>query len=539
MSTTMAFVRATLAALLISSASWGQTGDFVLTPTNVAAFEYGDHTHRIWASLRNPTDQPTVWQFRFEPLFMPEINAEGEITIKVLPLGQLWRVQLPIILDNSRSRALAARSVKDAYPKHSAAIQPSSIFALDLRRLKIEIPELAEFFPRAKLVDESLDFSSPTPDFLVKINVPTSEEANLLAQQLPEMRIEYSMNFAAKKPSQNRVSIAYSELKSSRLFIELDGIGSNEVFVHRDDLRRLSEDIREVGSFDGLIEEPERFDEEIFERVLRRLTESASSAAFDEAKWNSTYNAADLRPDYLTRELNKVFKKDTGETQWKRHGKFDSNAKANVFEIVDAGGGMNVELDDEGLKKFLKERNIETEIEGNRIVVKSIDLQRVNLSEFERDSRFTSIITYVSSESSFENRGTIDLSRTRTTSGAVDLAVRVRDLERDVGTLRSDAISRIDLELKTIKKDLTELDESISQPEFFSLASGKGNRGNVGPESLGEHRFCALSSAVDVHGDYGCGCVLKIDDKNGEWMLTVTKEKVTNEACRCAAVCLG
>ena len=55
----------------------------------------------------------------------------------------------------------------------------------------------------------------------------------------------------------------------------------------------------------GIIESPEQFDKDVFERILNLMTTSvqASLAQFDQQNWASAFNAKDLSPDEISIEL--------------------------------------------------------------------------------------------------------------------------------------------------------------------------------------------------------------------------------------------
>jgi hypothetical protein len=103
----------------------------------------------------------------------------------------------------------------------------------------------------------------------------------------------------------------------------------------------------------------------------------------DEVFWDSqlgkeTYNADDLKPDVVTKELNKLFTKDQGKDQWS----FNTSASANANVLNLVSGGFSGSLSGSRLQEWLREHNIETEIDGTKIIAKSIKLEQLNMANF-------------------------------------------------------------------------------------------------------------------------------------------------------------
>jgi hypothetical protein len=78
----------------------------------------------------------------------------------------------------------------------------------------------------------------------------------------------------------------------------------------------------------GFIEDPSQFDTAIYEKVINVMPSvtNTESGQFDAQKWLSTYNADDLKPDSITKALNKEFTFDQGSKQAKR-----SAAEASIL----------------------------------------------------------------------------------------------------------------------------------------------------------------------------------------------------------------
>jgi hypothetical protein len=186
-----------------------------------------------------------------------------------------------------------------------------------------------------------------------------------------------------------------------------------------------------------IVEDPEHFDTDIFYKVLNLMTTLTNSetAHFDAEKWAATYNAADLKPDVLTKTLNKAFDYDQGSHQWKRSGSLDTGAKVGVLDALSVEGKFSGTFSSEDLQTWLKQHSIEASFEGEKIVVKSIDLQRVDMPAFSQDSQFSSSMTLVSS-GVFQENGSMDFGRLLASDAtAMPLPGLVADLSRRVGDL--------------------------------------------------------------------------------------------------------
>ena len=371
-------------------------GEFVLAPENIAAFKYGETLYRIYAGLRNDTvgRHPRQWQFRYEPLFLPQVDQFGKLAITITDMGRQWQVQLPISLYTAETDRLAYKSVLKALtPSQAIDILPNNVTALNLSGVSLQIDNLTALIPQAKLSESSIDLLAMPASFGLDIYVPTLDDAKKLASILPNMRIDYQITFAAKAIQSNQIKINRADFRSSDLYAKLNGLGTTSVYVHRDDFRRLSEGMSTKIAVNAVIEAPEKFDQAFADRVLSDFgqTVTADLAAFGEQKWRSTYNGDDLKTDVITKELNKMFTKDETEEQWKYNGTFELGGKVGLLDVLTAESNVGATYSQESLKKKLEERNMEVSFEGNKILAKSLSVVGITLSQFEGNSELTSI----------------------------------------------------------------------------------------------------------------------------------------------------
>ncbi|WP_392534265.1 GTPase domain-containing protein [Nostoc sp. C117] len=322
-----------------------------------------------------------------------------------------WRTSLTIQLDNDAAGKLAHQAVCNLYPPEQAReIQRSSIFALQIPYIKINIPDLKELAPEAKIIKDNFEFAQPSQEFTIKIESRDKETALKIEKSLSSMTLEYEFSVSARKSQQNTVRFSLQKLKNSKLYAELNGLG-DVAYVHRDDLRKLLEGINTEVSFNAVIEKPEDFEAGLFDKLLSYWNQSESSKNFDETKWQSTYNQDDLKPDILTKQLNKIFTKDENENQWKFNPAADINVDAGALTQIKGKIGGKLSLSNEKLKKLLREQNIEADIQGTKIEAKSIELRQVNLANFNDQTELISVVTFVQPIEDNSSKGSVEFSR--------------------------------------------------------------------------------------------------------------------------------
>ncbi|WP_445634248.1 Small GTP-binding protein [Nostoc sp. DSM 114161] len=385
--------------------------DFVFSATEIAAFDCNKQRKRIWEATKNRPDSPKTWQFRYDPLFIPEIS-NNQLLVKSEQWNEsFWRTSLTIQLDNDEAGKLAHQAVCNLYPPEQAReIQRSSIFALQIPYIKINIPDLKDLAPRAKIIFDNFEFAQPSQEFTIKIESPDRETALKIENSLSLMTLEYEFSVSARKSQQNTIKFSLQKLKNSNLYAELNGLG-DVAYVHRDDLRKLLEGINTEISFDAVIEKPEDFEAGLFDKLLSYWNQSESSKNFDETKWQSTYNQDDLKPNILTKELNKIFTKDENENQWKFNPAADLSADAGALTQIKGKIAGKLSLSNEKLKKLLREQNIEADIQGTKIEAKSIDLRQVNLANFNDQTELISVVTFVQPIEDNMSKGSVEFSR--------------------------------------------------------------------------------------------------------------------------------
>src|SRR5580698_5928877 len=90
--------------------------EFVPNPTSIASFSIGEFHYDIWAALNNDPTKPSLWQFRYQPLFIPAIGLDGNVKFnKTYKVGKKIRTSFIIFLDNDKATENAYAAIRIAY----------------------------------------------------------------------------------------------------------------------------------------------------------------------------------------------------------------------------------------------------------------------------------------------------------------------------------------------------------------------------------------------------------------------------------------
>jgi hypothetical protein len=148
--------------LILSSAASAQLDDFGIQPRNVTSFKYGDDVQEIWGALSNTNTSPLQWQFRYAPLFVPEVDVSGKINTNLVTLPNSHViVQVPIVLDNDKARALALAALSQIYPAdQSKQLQAGNVYALNVGNISFTISNLDRINPQDKIANSPVSFAT-------------------------------------------------------------------------------------------------------------------------------------------------------------------------------------------------------------------------------------------------------------------------------------------------------------------------------------------------------------------------------------------
>jgi hypothetical protein len=364
---------------------------------SISSFTLHQQQYLIFPSNSNKNwnqDNPASWQFRYTPLFLPKLDSRGELETQIKQIGDEWTVYMTIFLDKNTAKELAFFSLSKVYREYE--INRSNISAFPIRYSEIDIPEL-QTRSQFQILKRKFDFTGSETDFTIRIQTQNKRDAeNLASEILPNSSIEYSYSASVNKLGQNFVRVTFDRIKDSSRFAKLIGFG-DKAFIHRDDERLLAEEIYTQAKIDTYVEDKEQFIGEIQNQLMTFFEKNISigEEKFDQEKWNRTYNQEDLRPDVLTKTLNKLFTKDEEENNWKINTSADLNCNAEVINKIKVApidlfdstikGGVATKgsLSNDDLKKLLRQYDITVEIEGNQIIPKSVNVKEMNLAKFK------------------------------------------------------------------------------------------------------------------------------------------------------------
>lgn len=390
-------------AVAQSSQTAGGMSDITILSVDIGHFDHGFKIIHIYENSRNQTkypDKPERWQFALEPLLSTVPNATGGIEYKVFALDPMHktvgkhtrvyarhRVKIPLTMISNGARDKALEIIYGIYPEAKCKVGLQNIDVLPLTKLALNIKDIENsgqpMNPQVRIHSKTQSFhTSPSAVFLsfdvTETDSSPDYELKHFLDFVPFMQIEAVTSFSVKSTAFNITSISTEKLKDTDLYAKLSGKG-DAAYVSRDDLRKLSQAASSKLKAISIIEDRANFDTVLFNSLLEASkTVTADDAFFNDQRGKQTYNADDLKPSVITKQLNKLFTKETGKDQWN----FATSAEAggSFLDIIkaDAKGSFSGSQ----LHEFLKEHNVEAETDGTLIVVKSIDLQQINISKF-------------------------------------------------------------------------------------------------------------------------------------------------------------
>jgi hypothetical protein len=444
----------------------GQSSLTELTLSEVTSFDYAESKYLIWASTRNESSKPSEWLFRYQPLFVPvakRTTAGDVLNVYVQPYSRtgLWKTGFEILYSNEQARRTAAERIKALYPDKQNQIQLKNIDVLNIEKVTIEIPELAQFYPQSYIVDVNnpLNRKARTTFFYnnaglpqreaIEIISPSKSVAEELRNFLGQYRASYVFTFGARNSTQNSYEFKLKELKNTKFYAALKGGGTSgfnptsnqEVFVHRNDFRDLTDNILTNAEFKIIAEgDPASFELSLYNNLINIFGNQLNIDRTTQAKeaLKSTFNGDDIAPDKVQTFVNKAFRKTSTEKFEKVTAAFNSSASAG-FSFLKASASLSGNFSKESLQKALDEDNVDVEIKGNLIRVKSVDVQRVNLNLFNSERIVSGTVTRLSRLESRVGSGQtkpFDLVASRT--GAISTYDTISDVQSRLASLERD-----------------------------------------------------------------------------------------------------
>ncbi len=110
----------------------------------VTHFQLGARTLRVWSDHRNREypDTPEAWQFLYEPIFAPEVDAGSKLEIAQSHRGASKRLRLSIHLESDHARHQALVALESRHPEFAGRLSEHSISAVRVQKLSISLDDL-------------------------------------------------------------------------------------------------------------------------------------------------------------------------------------------------------------------------------------------------------------------------------------------------------------------------------------------------------------------------------------------------------------
>ena len=385
--------------IILSALKVEGQNEFIYKENAVASFTMGDQKFDIWASISNNPSKPTLWQFRYQPLFIPVFDNNGVIFSSSYKIGNKLRVKFQLILDSSWAVSEAYKQLKLAYPNEDVKISMKNISSINLKSISFTLPDLATISSTAKIVNSTIKSGlTGKRRIFVEIEDDNETKIKIIKDQLPNTNLYYSVSLDVIRATQNNVFISFKKLKTSKLYTDLKKLpGGTEIkYIQIDDLRKLCENILQEISIDGIIADRSEFKEDIIITILDKWSSASITNSFDSLKYSSTFNAEDLKPDILTKAFDKVFDHIEGTTHYIHKNNTEIGIKAGgLFGLVNTEANVKTEWSEDELKTLMTKHDIEASFEGYKITVKSVKVKQVNISDFESNNNFTETMTFI------------------------------------------------------------------------------------------------------------------------------------------------
>ena len=345
-----------------------------------ARMPYGERIYNVYPMASNVKVSPEQWQFRYLPLFLPEVDKTGALVIDSQPNGDGWVVSVRFWLDNSPARAAGFKAVKAAYPSVAPRLLEANVGVIPVSEVKATVAH-----PKGKFVSESFN-PGADPVFLVTIPAKSKDEAGVIAEWLrsPQGVIRCEYKYGTRSLKENSCTVTMTHLANTRVQKKLDGLPKDNgmVYVHRDSFSRLVEGVQSEFAGVDWVEDPTTFDTSGVEGLVALWNKQAAVdlSKWDEWKQKSTFDPADLSPDRITRDFRKSFTYDAGTKQYKLNVSGEAGVRIGPF-----GGSAKASYSKEELETFLRQHSLEVELDGEQIRPKKVWLQVVDTADFSRN----------------------------------------------------------------------------------------------------------------------------------------------------------
>lgn len=427
-------------------------GDILLA--DIGTLSYGGNTYRVRPALDNRLRDPQLWNFAVEPLLQPVRldTAANPVDVKIVPFGGKFLVTFNVELWNKTAEDKAFAVVNRSYPVDGFKVKRDGIRAIRIKSITPSCDDLRLVDPAATIEPATFEIprSGGMPDQIpIRILTDTQEHASGIAALLQFSSWDFSLKLSEQIALQARAQITASANLKAGFRNRLQGQGGAG-YMHRSDFREYLEtnrgDIEAHVIVDkGAIADPDAF----FERVLRSFTtrwdtlEARSYKQLDATALKATYNAKDLAPEEVTKELSRRISKDGGTNTFKVSKSSSGGGGFSLGPISVNGKGQSGYTKDQ-IQQWLRENDVSAEWNGTRWIAKDVNVRQVNATHIT--SLFQTVFTQTLVLPSKLTTDQVTLSFGQATQeSAQALGARIRQLEQTlesyvpIGTVCADA----------------------------------------------------------------------------------------------------
>jgi hypothetical protein len=235
---------------LVTPQSFAQEESLIVEGSVTARFQYGDRLVNVHPMASNLKVPPELWQFRYLPLFLPEVDKEGKLVLDKQQADGGWGVSVRFWFDNTAARAAAFKAIKAGYPVEAVRIQGANVGCIPISDVKITVVH-----PKGKVTTDPYNPGADT-SYTLTIPARTQQDADAIEAWLrsPQGVVKCEYKYGARNLKENVRTVTLDLLQNTSLQTKLDGLPKDNgmVYVHRDALRQLAEEIYAIRAWQRL-----------------------------------------------------------------------------------------------------------------------------------------------------------------------------------------------------------------------------------------------------------------------------------------------
>ncbi|HEV3301862.1 MAG TPA: hypothetical protein VG055_19565 [Planctomycetaceae bacterium] len=332
-----------------------------IVENTVANFTIGGTTFNVFPMLKNSTNPTEQWQFRYEPLFLPPVDANGQLLVARAPNGTTnWNVSFSFAFGTPDANNRAYQKLLAVHP---AAAQTLLNNVAHFRVDSIDVSFRNAIPPGLGTLQTTTLNPGAAPTVTVVCTAPSEATSKQLEAWLKSVNsvLHCKYKYGTKKKAENKQAIKFNMLRTSHLFAALDGIPERDhgnVYIHRNDLRKLTENIHLQITSVSYIEDPARFRTDLVQKLIDRFQSGNDTDVmqFNAEKMRATYDADDIKPDKVTKAFEKAFHKNQGASTYHVVKHFLVDTGCEVLGYFGGKAKVEADADETEIKSFLNEK---------------------------------------------------------------------------------------------------------------------------------------------------------------------------------------